>query len=102
MVSIRATAAVLALLSACLLVTDVSAVNYGCCRSYMTSRIPFSRIKGYSVQTMKEMCSINAIIFHTMKGKGCTDPALNWVMQYVNRLRDKAQQVHANTSKANQ
>ncbi|XP_037314544.1 C-C motif chemokine 20a.3 [Pungitius pungitius] len=101
MVSIKATATVLTLLSACLLATNVSAVNHGCCRSYMTARIPFSRIQGYSVQTMTEMCHINAIIFHTKKGKACTNPALHWVMQYVNHLRIKAQLVHLKTSQAN-
>ncbi|XP_068427467.1 C-C motif chemokine 20a.3 [Clinocottus analis] len=99
MVSLKAAAALM-LLSACLLASYASAVPYGCCQRYMTAKIPFKRIKGYSVQTDKEMCHINAIIFHTMKGKACTDPALPWVMDYVDRLRNKAHMVHNKTSKA--
>ncbi|TNN67805.1 C-C motif chemokine 20 [Liparis tanakae] len=98
MVSIRAAVAVLTLLLACLPATNAYAGLPGCCRSYMTSKIPFKRIRGYSVQTDIEMCPINAIIFHTKRGKACTNPALNWVMDYVNRLRNKAQMVHNKTS----
>ncbi|XP_031711103.1 C-C motif chemokine 20-like [Anarrhichthys ocellatus] len=100
MASIKATVAVLTLLSACLLITNASAGHYGCCRSYMTAKIPFHKIKGYSVQTVTETCQINAIIFHTKKGKACVNPALNWVMQYINHLGNKAQMVHIKTSKA--
>ncbi|XP_054452583.1 C-C motif chemokine 20a.3 [Anoplopoma fimbria] len=100
MVSIKASVVVLTLLSACLLATNVSAVYHGCCRHYTTNKIPFHKIKGYSVQTVTEMCHINSIIFHTRKGKACMNPAHNWVMDYVNRLRTKAQMVHNKTSQA--
>ncbi|KAK9539137.1 hypothetical protein VZT92_004264 [Zoarces viviparus] len=101
MASIKATVAVLTLLSACLLITNASG-HHGCCRSYMTARIPFLKIKGYSVQTITETCHIHAIIFHTKKGKACMNPALNWVMQYIHRLGNKAQMVHNKTSKTQQ
>uniref|UniRef100_A0A665T567 Chemokine interleukin-8-like domain-containing protein n=1 Tax=Echeneis naucrates TaxID=173247 RepID=A0A665T567_ECHNA len=65
-----------------------------CCRRYMKTRVPFGVIRGYSVQRETELCPINAIIFHTKRGKACTDPAFNWVMEYVNRLRNAAQLVH--------
>ncbi|XP_029308544.1 C-C motif chemokine 20a.3 [Cottoperca gobio] len=100
MVSFQATVMVITLLTVSLLATNASPVYHGCCRHYMTGRIPFSKIKGYSVQTVKEMCPINAIIFHTNKGKSCTNPALNWVMEYVDRLRNRAQKVHMKTSQA--
>uniref|UniRef100_A0A8C6WRH3 Chemokine interleukin-8-like domain-containing protein n=1 Tax=Neogobius melanostomus TaxID=47308 RepID=A0A8C6WRH3_9GOBI len=58
-----------------------------CCRRYSTTKLPFSKIIGLSIQTDREMCHINAIIFHTHKGKVCFNPASNWVMDYVNRLR---------------
>ncbi|AWP04169.1 putative C-C motif chemokine 20-like [Scophthalmus maximus] len=101
MVSIRATVMVITILTVCVLVThtDSSAVPHGCCRGYMKTKLPFPVIRGYSVQTQRELCPINAIIFHTQKGKACTDPALNWVMDYVNRLRNKAQRVHIKNSK---
>ncbi|XP_032387953.1 C-C motif chemokine 20a.3 isoform X1 [Etheostoma spectabile] len=101
MVSIKAAVVGITLLTVCLLATNASpAVRYGCCRNYMATKIPFSKIKGYSVQTVNEMCPINAIIFHTKKGQACTNPALHWVMDYVNRLRSKAQMVHIKTSQA--
>uniref|UniRef100_A0A8C9X763 C-C motif chemokine n=1 Tax=Sander lucioperca TaxID=283035 RepID=A0A8C9X763_SANLU len=74
-------------------------VRHGCCRNYMALKIPFANIKGYSVQTVTELCPINAIIFHTKKGQACTNPALHWVMDYINRL-SKAQLVHIKTSQA--
>ncbi|KAA8587305.1 C-C motif chemokine 20a.3 isoform X2 [Etheostoma spectabile] len=100
MVSIKAAVVGITLLTVCLLATNASPVRYGCCRNYMATKIPFSKIKGYSVQTVNEMCPINAIIFHTKKGQACTNPALHWVMDYVNRLRSKAQMVHIKTSQA--
>ncbi|XP_029381281.1 C-C motif chemokine 20a.3 [Echeneis naucrates] len=81
-------------LSICLLATHTSAVYVECCRRYMKTRVPFGVIRGYSVQRETELCPINAIIFHTKRGKACTDPAFNWVMEYVNRLRNAAQLVH--------
>ncbi|XP_053740113.1 C-C motif chemokine 20a.3 [Synchiropus splendidus] len=82
------------LLVVCLMATDTLA-GYGCCRRYTTQKIPFPEIRGFSVQTMKEFCSINAIIFHTKKkGKRCTDPTQDWVMDYVERLGPEALIVH--------
>ncbi|KAK5859891.1 hypothetical protein PBY51_021410 [Eleginops maclovinus] len=100
MVSIKASVMVITLLTICLLATNASPVHHGCCRSYMKNKIPCFKIKGYSVQTVTELCPINAIIFHTGKGKACTNPALNWVMDCVNRLRNKAHIVHMKSTKA--
>ncbi|XP_070830973.1 C-C motif chemokine 20a.3 [Chaetodon trifascialis] len=100
MVSIKATAMAIMLLTFCLLATHASAAYHGCCRSYMKGRIPFAAIKGYSVQTISEMCPIDAFIFLTRKGKACCNPALPWVMDHVNKLRNKAQMVHIKSSQA--
>ncbi|XP_034559334.1 C-C motif chemokine 20a.3 [Notolabrus celidotus] len=98
MVSIKALVMGVTLLTLCLLTTNTSAVHPGCCRSYMKTKLPFLQIKGYAVQSDQEMCPINAIIFLTKKGKlFCADPALNWVMDSINRLRAKAQIVHKNS-----
>ncbi|XP_076601805.1 C-C motif chemokine 20a.3 [Chaetodon auriga] len=99
MVSIKATAMAIMLLTFCLLATQ-SAAYHGCCRSYMEAKLPFAAIRGYSVQTVTEMCHINAIIFLTRRGKACCNPALTWVMDYVNKLRNKAQMVHIKSSQA--
>ncbi|XP_069013304.1 C-C motif chemokine 20a.3 [Embiotoca jacksoni] len=100
MQSIKVTVMAITLLTVCLLATDTSAVRADCCPKYMKGKLRFSIIRGYSVQTVKEMCDIDAIIFHTTKGKACTDPSLRWVMIYVNLLGSEAQKVHINTSQA--
>uniref|UniRef100_A0A3P9CTL4 C-C motif chemokine n=1 Tax=Maylandia zebra TaxID=106582 RepID=A0A3P9CTL4_9CICH len=64
-----------------------------CCRRYMRGKLPYSAIKGYSVQTDTEMCPINAIIFHTKKGKACANPALKWVIDKQNKEQMKSSQV---------
>uniref|UniRef100_A0A3Q3C5U5 C-C motif chemokine 20-like n=1 Tax=Haplochromis burtoni TaxID=8153 RepID=A0A3Q3C5U5_HAPBU len=56
--------------------------------------LPFYvEIKGYSVQTIKEMCPIDAIIFHTKKGKACANPALKWIFRkkIMNKCSDLKQ-----------
>uniref|UniRef100_A0A3P8W9Y7 C-C motif chemokine n=1 Tax=Cynoglossus semilaevis TaxID=244447 RepID=A0A3P8W9Y7_CYNSE len=89
MVSVKAAVMVITVLTLCLWVTRTSAAHRECCLRYMKKKLPFFVIKGYSVQDKREMCPINAIIFHTRKGKTCTDPKLNWVMHYVNLLRQE-------------
>ncbi|XP_031599607.2 C-C motif chemokine 20-like [Oreochromis aureus] len=96
MVTIKAMVIVITL-TICLTANTSDGYRY-CCRRYMIGRLRDFEIKGYSVQTIKEMCPIDAIIFHTKKGKACTNPALKWVMDAVDRLRTKAQKVHQNNS----
>uniref|UniRef100_UPI0037E957BB C-C motif chemokine 24-like n=1 Tax=Semicossyphus pulcher TaxID=241346 RepID=UPI0037E957BB len=93
MVSVKATVMVITLLTFCVLTTNTSAAVGSCCRKYQKARIPFGRIKWYSVQN-GSMCPISAIIFHMKKGMVCANPALHWVMDYVKRLRDRATMVH--------
>ncbi|XP_024129959.1 C-C motif chemokine 20a.3 [Oryzias melastigma] len=93
MMSIKAAFIVIAFLTVCVQQTD-AALGFRCCRKYMKGKLPFAIIKGYSVQKVTELCPINAIIFHTRKGNTCTNPALSWVMEYVERIRKRAQKVH--------
>uniref|UniRef100_A0A3Q0SRH9 C-C motif chemokine n=1 Tax=Amphilophus citrinellus TaxID=61819 RepID=A0A3Q0SRH9_AMPCI len=97
MVSVKVVVMVIALVTICL-TANTSAAYRLCCRRYMTGRLPGSAIMGYSVQTDTEMCPISAIIFHTKKGKACANPALKWVMDAVDRIRNKAQKVHQHSS----
>ncbi|XP_006810176.1 C-C motif chemokine 20-like [Neolamprologus brichardi] len=90
-------AVVVIALTVCL-TANTSAAYPDCCRRYMTGRLPYSAIKGYSVQTVTEMCPINAIIFHTKKGKACANPALKWVIDAIDRIRKKAQKIHQRSS----
>nr|XP_004543048.2 C-C motif chemokine 20-like [Maylandia zebra] len=90
-------AVVVIALTVCL-TANTSAAYPHCCRGYITGKLPYSAIKGYSVQTDTEMCPINAIIFHTKKGKACANPALKWVIDAINRIRKKAQRIHQHSS----
>ncbi|XP_017165712.1 C-C motif chemokine 20-like [Poecilia reticulata] len=98
MVSMKVTVMVVTLLTLCVLATNTHAALYtNCCRRYQLGKPRFSDIKGFSVQKKTELCSINAIIFHTKKGKKCADPALEWVLDYVSRIEYEAQKVHKNS-----
>ncbi|XP_041848414.1 C-C motif chemokine 20a.3 [Melanotaenia boesemani] len=94
MVSIKVTVMTITLITVCVLATKTTASYPGCCNNYMRGKIPFAIIKGYSVQSDTEMCHINAIIFLTKKGKACANPAWDWVMDYIDRLRSKARKFH--------
>ncbi|XP_037386747.1 C-C motif chemokine 20a.3 isoform X2 [Pygocentrus nattereri] len=59
-----------------------------CCRKYTKGEIPFTRIRGYSIQTVRTFCNIDAIIFHTSIGRNvCADPSQNWVMETIHKLK---------------
>ncbi|XP_061587083.1 C-C motif chemokine 20a.3 [Cololabis saira] len=98
MLSIKVTAIAITLLTVCALGTSTISGYQGCCRGYMKGKLRLSIIEGYSVQDISEMCNINAIIFHTTRGKACTNPALRWVMDRVNSIRSKAQKAHQNAA----
>nr|QNB48519.1 C-C motif chemokine ligand 20-like 1 [Plecoglossus altivelis] len=72
------------------------AAPQGCCTNYTPGRIPYPAIKGFSIQKKEENCPIDAIIFHTKRGKkACTNPAEPWVMHHVSRLGSAAKNVHS-------
>ncbi|KAM3604820.1 uncharacterized protein V6R79_016618 [Siganus canaliculatus] len=100
MALVRAAVMVITLFTICLLAMNASAARYECCRSYLKTKIPFNAVIGYSIQPVTGQCHIPAIIFHVKKGKACTNPALDWVMDYVNRIRNKAQMVHVKSSRS--
>ncbi|KAF7222689.1 C-C motif chemokine 20a.3 [Nothobranchius furzeri] len=91
MVSVKVTVTLVLLYA---LAVDEFTAYPECCRRYIKGKLRWETIKGYSVQPATEMCPINAIIFHTKMGKVCTDPALNWVIGYVSRIRFEAQKLH--------
>ncbi|XP_072525275.1 C-C motif chemokine 20-like [Salminus brasiliensis] len=63
-----------------------------CCRKYSKGVLPFSHIRGYSIQTIKTVCKIDAIIFHTSYGRNvCADPSQTWVMQSIQMLKHKVE-----------
>uniref|UniRef100_A0A3B4FN57 C-C motif chemokine 20-like n=1 Tax=Pundamilia nyererei TaxID=303518 RepID=A0A3B4FN57_9CICH len=93
MVTIKAMAMVIAL-TICLTANSSDAYRH-CCRRYMIGRLQDSIIKGYSVQTDTEMCPIN---FPHKEGKACANPALKWVIDAVDHIRNKALKIHQHSS----
>ncbi|XP_018596641.1 C-C motif chemokine 20b [Scleropages formosus] len=65
-----------------------------CCLRYSMKKYPCHKMKTYSIQSMMSSCDINAVIFHTMKGRYiCADPAQKWTL-------DSIQCLNARTKKA--
>ncbi|XP_035615392.1 C-C motif chemokine 20-like [Oncorhynchus keta] len=99
MAQIRAPVIVLlVLLTVGLFAVEVSAAKQGfprgCCTSYSQGRIDIPLIRGFSVQTVIDGCNIDAIIFHTVRGRfPCVDPTKGWVMKAVRKLRERAEQL---------
>ncbi|KAM9322106.1 C-C motif chemokine 20a.3 [Pholidichthys leucotaenia] len=81
-------------LASLLLAANTSGSPRRCCRSYIKGRLRSEDIIGYSVQTIQEHCPIDAIIFHTKTGRFCGNPALQWVMDNVERIRIRAKKIH--------
>ncbi|KAI7809407.1 chemokine C-C motif ligand 20-like precursor [Triplophysa rosa] len=80
---------VLALSAFC---TDASTLS--CCRKYTQTRIPMPLIRGFSIQSNKENCHLDAVIFHAHGGRNiCTDPSKAWVMENIRKLRDKVEAI---------
>ncbi|XP_072525554.1 C-C motif chemokine 20-like [Salminus brasiliensis] len=74
-----------------------------CCRKYSKGVLPFSHIRGYSIQTNKTVCKINAVIFHTSYGRNvCANPFQSWVMQSIRMLKEKVETLMTKKKKAQQ
>ncbi|XP_051985135.1 C-C motif chemokine 20a.3 [Xyrauchen texanus] len=99
MAQISTTTIILIITALSVICTDASALS--CCRKYSKAVIRYMAvIKGYSIQTIKGKCNINAVIFHTNGGRNiCTDPSKIWVMDNIRKLRDKVQAIRKKHSK---
>ncbi|XP_064787408.1 C-C motif chemokine 20-like [Oncorhynchus masou masou] len=100
MAQIRAPVIVLlVLLAVGLFAAQVSAAKQGCCTSYSQGRIDIGLIHGFSIQTVNDGCNIDAIIFHTVRGRfTCMDPTKGWVMKAVRKLRERAERLNKKRS----
>ncbi|KPP57130.1 hypothetical protein Z043_125178 [Scleropages formosus] len=59
-----------------------------CCLRYSMKKYPCHKMKTYSIQSMMSSCDINAVIFHTMKGRYiCADPAQKWTLDSIQCLK---------------
>uniref|UniRef100_A0A3B3Y770 C-C motif chemokine n=1 Tax=Poecilia mexicana TaxID=48701 RepID=A0A3B3Y770_9TELE len=100
MVSMRVTVMAATLVALCVLATNMHAAYIFCCRRYVHRKIPFSEIKGFSLQKSTDLCPVRAIIFHTKNGKRCADPSLKWVMDYVTE-RNRHRFIHYKSGPTN-
>ncbi|XP_029504598.1 C-C motif chemokine 20-like [Oncorhynchus nerka] len=104
MTQIRAPVIVLiVLLAVGLFTTEASAAKQGfprgCCTSYYQGRMDIRLIRGFSVRTVIDGCKIDAIIFHTVRGRfPCMDPTKAWVMKAVRKLRERAERLNKKRS----
>ncbi|XP_028648208.1 C-C motif chemokine 20-like [Erpetoichthys calabaricus] len=71
-------------------ILNVSAMYEDCCVSYTRKQMKCHAMKGYSIQTSRDLCNIDAIIFYTKWGKQiCADPSQQWVMDIINCLKHR-------------
>uniref|UniRef100_A0A8C7HW83 Chemokine (C-C motif) ligand 20a, duplicate 3 n=1 Tax=Oncorhynchus kisutch TaxID=8019 RepID=A0A8C7HW83_ONCKI len=101
MALIRAPVIVLLVLLAVGLFLSFCSIGFprGCCTSYSQGRMDIRLILGFSIQTVKDGCNIDAIIFHTVRGRfPCMDPTKGWVMKAVRKLRERAEQLNKKRS----
>ncbi|NXH12200.1 CCL20 protein, partial [Bucco capensis] len=76
--------ALLGLLALLLCGSSQAQSNQDCCLSYSKGRLPRWALKGYTEQLSGEVCDIDAIIFHTYRGKhACVDPKEAWVKKHL-------------------
>lgn len=83
-------ASLLGLLLLLLCSTSQAQSNQDCCLSYSKVRLPRKVIKGFTEQLSGEVCDIDAIIFHTVRGlKACVNPKEDWVKKHLLFLSQK-------------
>ncbi|XP_051985267.1 C-C motif chemokine 20 [Xyrauchen texanus] len=62
-------------------------LNYACCVKYTRNPLPFGLIKGFIMQSSREVCRIDAIIFFTKHKKVCASAEDEWVRAALSRLK---------------
>ncbi|KAL2766107.1 C-C motif chemokine 24 precursor [Daubentonia madagascariensis] len=69
--------------------TDSVAIPSSCCMSYISKKIPESRVVSYRLSN-GSVCPRAGVIFTTKKGlKFCGDPKQQWVQKYMKNLDAK-------------
>uniref|UniRef100_A0A4W5P7F4 Chemokine interleukin-8-like domain-containing protein n=1 Tax=Hucho hucho TaxID=62062 RepID=A0A4W5P7F4_9TELE len=58
-----------------------------CCVEYQEKPVPYQWIKGYKLQSSKEVCNIDAVIFYILKNrKVCATVKDEWVRKALARI----------------
>ncbi|XP_053198483.1 C-C motif chemokine 20b [Scomber japonicus] len=80
-----------ALCSLTILFTCISSTqSASCCMRYRRGRLPpCSRVLGYTIQTIKTTCDLNAIIFHVPGAFVCADPSRRLTQMRMKCVDDK-------------
>ncbi|XP_043926849.1 C-C motif chemokine 20-like [Protopterus annectens] len=72
----------------------VSAADLDCCISYSNRPLPMKYIRGFTEQKANEVCDIDAVIFHTIRGiRVCSNPKDNWVRRNLHYLSKQLQKI---------
>ncbi|XP_072288423.1 C-C motif chemokine 20-like [Eucyclogobius newberryi] len=74
----------------------VPAQSWSCCLKYRSTErpLPCKRLLAYSIQTMKQNCDINAVIFHQTNGRFvCADPLAPQTQRGMKCVNQRRQQV---------
>ncbi|XP_072329608.1 C-C motif chemokine 20-like [Scyliorhinus torazame] len=65
-----------------------------CCLKYSKGTLPFRRITGYVEQRSNEVCRMDAIVLHTVKGRWiCANPQSVWVKRALHYLSEKLEKM---------
>ncbi|MGH0131205.1 UNVERIFIED_CONTAM: hypothetical protein FKN15_002998 [Acipenser sinensis] len=71
-----------------------------CCYSYSIKPLHCSRIRGYTIQTTKDACNIDAIVFHSVGNRNiCANPLDKWVMDRIECLNRRVDRINGRTRK---
>uniref|UniRef100_A0A3B3QB08 Chemokine interleukin-8-like domain-containing protein n=1 Tax=Paramormyrops kingsleyae TaxID=1676925 RepID=A0A3B3QB08_9TELE len=59
-----------------------------CCVGYSSRRLPCHKLKRYTIQPMTDTCDIEAVIFHTKRGRFiCANPLQYWTIKRIKCLQ---------------
>ncbi|XP_023660021.1 C-C motif chemokine 20-like [Paramormyrops kingsleyae] len=62
-----------------------------CCVGYSSRRLPCHKLKRYTIQPMTDTCDIEAVIFHTKRGRFiCANPLQYWTIKRIKCLHERA------------
>ncbi|XP_033894126.2 C-C motif chemokine 20-like [Acipenser ruthenus] len=96
----RCNLCVVAVLFLALNVFCEQAAAAGCCYSYSIKPLHCSRIRGYTIQTTKDACNIDAIVFHSIGNRNiCANPLDKWVMDRIECLNRRVDNINGRTRK---
>nr|XP_044998553.1 C-C motif chemokine 24 [Jaculus jaculus] len=84
-------ASFLLVLYVCFIPADSVTIPSSCCMSFVSKKIPESRVVSYQLAN-GSVCPMAGVIFTTKKGqKLCSEPRQPWVQRYIRNLNARKQ-----------